>query len=108
MLPHVIQVQMSQVEGFPTGVAGELFVLCVALLMRSQRGGTAEALQTDFATEGFGPGRSASPQPRILPFRFIVMNQLLVLLQLTVVEKRLPTQVAHEWFFHTVNQHVSL
>ena len=36
------------------------------------------------------------------------MSDLLVLLQLTVVEKRLPTQVAHEGLLHAVNQHVSL
>lgn len=36
------------------------------------------------------------------------MDQLLVLLQLTVVEKRLPTQVTHEWLLHAVDQHVGL
>ncbi len=36
------------------------------------------------------------------------MDQLLVLLQLTVVEKRLPTEVAHEWLLCTMNQHVGL
>jgi len=36
------------------------------------------------------------------------VDQLLVLLQLAVVEKRLPTEVAHERLLHAVNQHVGL
>lgn len=36
VLPHVVQVQVSQVEGLPAGVAGELFVLGVALLVCPQ------------------------------------------------------------------------
>ncbi len=44
VLPHVVQVEVPQVEGLPTGVAGELFVLSVAFLVRPQRGVAAEAL----------------------------------------------------------------
>lgn len=108
VLPHVVQVQVSQVEGLSTGFAGELFVFCMALLVRSQSGAAAEALETDFAAEGFDSGRPASHLSCLLAFLFIVVNQLLVLLQLTVVEKCLPTQITHEWLFHTVNQHVGL
>ena len=108
MLPHVVQVHVSQVERLPTGVTGELFVLCVTLLVRPQRGAAAEALQTDFTAEWFDPGRTASSLPSVHPSVFTVMNQLLVFLQLTVVEKRLPTQITHERLLHSVNQHVSL
>ncbi len=53
VLPHVVQVQVSKVEGLPTGVAGELFVLGVALFVCPERAVAAEALQTDFTAEGF-------------------------------------------------------
>lgn len=104
VLPHVVQVQVSQVEGLPAGVAGELFVLGVALLVRPQCGVTAEALQTDLAAEGFHSGRPPSPRHTSgLRFVLVVVDQLLVLLQLTVVEKRLTAEVAHERLLHTVN-----
>lgn len=109
VLPHVVQVQVSQVEGLPAGAAGELFVLGVALLVRPQCGVAAEALQTDLTAEGLDAGRPPSPQhASSLLSLLVVVDQLLVLLQLTVVEKRLPTEVAHERLLHTVNQHVCL
>lgn len=113
VLPQVVQVQVSQVEGFPTWVAGELFVLGVTLLMRPQRGAAAEALQTDFTAERFDSARPPSPCQSFnlhstLPSISTVVNQLLVFLQLTVVEKRLPAQITHERLLHTVDQHVGL
>lgn len=107
VLPHVVQVQVSQVEGLPAGVASELFVLGVALLVRPERGVAAEALQADLTAERFHSGRSPSPwdAPHLV---LVVMHQLLVFLQLTVVEKCLPTEVAHEGFLHTMDQHVGL
>lgn len=106
VLPHVVQVQVSQVEGLPAGVAGELFVLSVALLVRPQRGVAAEALETDFAAERLQSARPASP--RDAADLLSVVDQLLVLLQLTVVEEGLPAEVAHERLLRAVNQHVSL
>lgn len=53
VLPHVVQVQMSKVEGLPAGVAGEIFVLSMALLVCPQRGVAAKALETDLTAEGF-------------------------------------------------------
>lgn len=108
VLPHVVQVHVAQVERFPACVAGELFVLCVALLVRPQRAAAAEALQTDLTAERFDPGRGASPPPSVRPSVFTAVNQLLVFLQLTVVEKCLPAQITHERLLHSVNQHVSL
>lgn len=109
VLPQVVQVHVPQVEGFPAGAAGELFVLGVALLMRPQRGVAAEALETNLTGEGFQAARPPSPRrPRRLLSVLVVMDQLLVLLQLTVVEKCLSTAVAHERLLHAVNQHVGL
>lgn len=110
VLPQVVQVQVTQVEGFPTCVAGELFVLGVALLVRAQRAAAAEALWTDFTAERFDSG---GPPPARLPaglspIATAAVNQLLVLLQLAVVEERLSAQVAHERLCHAVNKHVSL
>lgn len=53
VLPQVVQVQVPQVEGLPTGVARELLVLRVALLVRLERAAAAEALQTDPTAERF-------------------------------------------------------
>lgn len=106
VLPHVVQVQVSEVEGLPAGVAGELFVLGVALLVRPQRGVAAEALETDLTAERFQSARP--PSPRHASDLLSVVDQLLVLLQLAVVEKRLPAEVAHERLLRAVNQHVGL
>lgn len=109
VLPHVVQEQVAQVEGLATGAADELLVFGMALFVRSQRAGAAEALQTDLTAEGFDSARPPPPHrssPRLS--LLVVVDELLVLLQLTVVEERLPTQVAHERLLHTVNQHVSL
>lgn len=103
MLPHVVQVHVSLVEGPAADVTVELFFLGMALLVRPQRGAAAEALQTDLTAERRDPSGPASPLPPVF-----VMNHLLVFLQLTVVEERLPTHVAHERLLHTVNQHVGL
>lgn len=109
VLPHVVQVHVSKVEGLPAGGAGELLVLGVALLVRPQRGVTAEALEADLTGEGFQSARPPSPRrPRRLLSVLVVVDELLVLLQLTVVEKRLSAEVAHERLLHTVNQHVGL
>lgn len=106
VLPQVVQVQVAQVEGLPTGAAGELLVLGVALLVGPQGAGAAEALQADLTDERFAAARPASARhAALLP---ATVDQLLVLLQLAVVEERLPTQVAHERFLHTVDQHVCL
>lgn len=53
MLPQVVYVQVSQVEGLPTRVAGKVFVVGVALLMGLQRAAAAERFQTDFTAECF-------------------------------------------------------
>lgn len=107
VLPQVVQVQVSQVEGLAAGAAGELFVLCVALLVRPECAAAAEALQTDLTAEGFDFAGAASLRHAAL-LLLVAVHQLLVLLQLTVVEKRLPTEVAHERLLCTVDQHVGL
>lgn len=110
VLPHVVQVKVSLVEWLPADVAGELFVLAVALLMCPQCGAAAEALHTGFTAKRFDsawPPSSFHP-PLILSFVCTAVDQLLVFLQLTIVEKRLPTQITHEWLFHAMNQHMAL
>lgn len=119
VLPDVVQVEVALVEGPAAGVAGELLVLVlrVALLVLPQTGAAAEALQADLTVER-SRSRLLVPRPRRPDPRarlslhpaatLAVVDQLLVLLQLTVVEKRLPAEVAHEGFLHAVNQHVSL
>ena len=49
----MVQVKVAQVEGLPTGGAGELFARGVALLMRLQCAAAAEILQTDFTAKRF-------------------------------------------------------
>lgn len=107
VLPQVVQVQVAQVEGLAAGAAGELFVLGVALLVRPECAAAAEALQADLTAEGFDFAGTPSLQPAAL-LVLVAVHQLLVLLQLTVVEKRLPTEVTHEWLLCTVDQHVGL
>lgn len=109
VLPHVVKEQVAKVEGLATGAADELLVFSMALLVCSQRAGAAEALQTDLTAERFDS--AWSPPPHCSSTRLsllIVVDELLVLLKLTIVEERLSTQVAHERLLHTVNQHVSL
>lgn len=103
--PLVAQVQMSQVEGLPTGVAGERLALAVTLLMCPQGTGTTEALHTGLTAEWFD---TIGLLPAGLPSVWAVMGQLLVFLQLAVVEEGLPAQVAHERLLHAVDQHVVL
>lgn len=105
VLPHVVQVQVSQVEGLPAGVAGELFVLGMALLMHLQSSVGAEAPQTGSTAERL---HHSLPPPRHSLLNLVLVDEPLVLLQLTVIKKRLPTQVAHKSLLHTVNLHVGL
>lgn len=107
VLPEVVQVEVAQVEGLPAGGAAELFALGVALLVRPQGGAAAEGLQTDLTAEGFGGG-AAPPVGGAAHLVLAAVNQLLVFLQLTVVEKGLPAEVAHEGLLCTVDQHVGL
>lgn len=107
VLPEVVQVEVAQVEGLPTGGAAELFVLGVALLVRPQGGAAAEALHADLTAEGFG-GAAAPPMGGAAHLVFVAVNELLVFLQLTVVEEGLPAEVAHEGLLCTVDQHVGL
>lgn len=107
VLPDVVQVEVSLVEGPAAGVAGELLVLRVALFVFPQTRAAAEALQADLAAERSDSRRLVSSRLSLQAV-LVVVDQLLVLLQLAVVEKRLPAEVAHERLLHTVHQHVSL
>lgn len=107
VLSQVEQVQVSQVEGLAAGAAGELFVLGVALLVCPERAAAAEALQADLTAEGFH-FVGAPPLRHAALLLLVAVHQLLVLLQLTVVEKCLPTEVTHERLLRTVDQHVGL
>lgn len=96
-------------EGLTAGVAGEVLVLGVALLVCPQGGVAAETLQTALTAVGLSSGGSGSTrQTSDLMLVFVVVDKLLVLLQLAVVEKGLSTEVTHEGFLHAVNQHVCL
>lgn len=96
-------------EGLHTRAAGELLVLGVAFLVRSQSGGAAEAFQADFTAEGFDSVQFSPRHPTANLHRiFVIVHQLLVLLQLAVVEKRLPTEVTHERLLNAVDEHVRL
>lgn len=107
VLPQVVQVEVPQMEGFPTGGAAELLGRGMTLLVCPQGGGAAEGLQTNFTAEGFGGG-AAPPVGGAAHLVFVAMDNLLVFLQLTVVEKGLSTEVAHEWLLCTMDQHVGL
>lgn len=102
VLPHVVQVEVAQVERLPTGGAAELFVLGVALLVRLERAAAAEALQTDLTAEGFCRV-TAPPLRNASHLVFVSVDELLVFLQLAVVEKRLSTEVTHERLLCTVD-----
>lgn len=105
VLPLVVLQHVPQVEGLPAGVAGELLGLLVALLVHPERAAAAETLQAHFAAERFdsgGPAARGAGQPALQ----VAVDQLLVFLQLTVVEKGFSTAVTHEGLLHTVNQHV--
>lgn len=104
---QVVQVEVAQVEGLPAGGAAELLALGVALLVRPQGGAAAEGLQTNLTAEGFGCA-AAPPVGGAAYLVLVAVNELLVLLQLTVVEEGLPAEVAHEGLLHTVDQHVGL
>lgn len=105
VLPHVVQVQVSQVERLPACVAGELFVLRVALLMHLQCSVGAEAPQTGGTAERL---HRCLPPPHHSLLNLVLMDEPLVLLQLTVIKKRLPAEVAHKSLLHTMNLHVGL
>lgn len=107
VLSQVVQVQVPQVEGLPAGGAAELFGRGVTLLMCPQGGGAAEGLQTNLTAERFGGG-AAPPVGGAAHLVFVAVNNLLVFLQLTVVEKGLSTEVAHERLLCTMDQHVGL
>lgn len=108
VLLQVVQVQVPQVEGLAAGAAGELFVLCVALLVCFERAVAAEVLQAHLAAEGFDPADVPPRLWRVTLLLFATVHQLLVLLQLAVVEEGFAAQVAHEPFLRAVHQHVSL
>lgn len=108
MLPQVIQVQVSQVEGLAADVAAELFVLGVALLVGPERAAAAEALQAGLTAEGFGAGGPAAAPGAGLGLLSVLVDELLVFLELTVVEEGFPAVVAHEALLFSVNQHVRL
>lgn len=107
VLSQVVQVEVPQMEGFPAGGAAELFGHGMTLLMCPQGGGAAEGLQTNFTAERLGGG-AAPPVGGAAHLVFVAVNNLLVFLQLTVVEKGLSTEVTHEWLLCAMDQHVGL
>lgn len=108
VLLQVIQVQVAQVKGLAARAAGELLILCVALLVRLKCAAATEVLQAQLAAEGFDPAEVPACLQNVTLLVFAAVHQLLVLLQLAVVEERLTAQVAHEPLLCTVNQHVGL
>lgn len=107
VLPQVIQVEVAEMESFSAGGAAELFRLSMTLLMCPKGGAAAEGLQTNFTVERFGCGAAPSVGGAA-HLVFVAMNELLVFLQLTVVEKGLSTEVTHERLLCSMDQHVGL
>lgn len=57
---HVVEVEVAQVEGLPAGVAVEVFIRAVALLVGAQGAAGAEGPDAGLTAERFGPGAPAS------------------------------------------------
>lgn len=87
--PHVVNKRTFTMERLPTGGADEAVFLCVVFLVNSQSASAGEPFPTRHHLS-------------------VQVRHLLMLQEFRVVEKCLPTQVAHEQFLGAMSEHVGL